>query len=670
MIMKTIELTKKDFAWTKWSPKDIEKVAEFVVAEKKKRYAEIKKIPASERTFENTIYAIESSDYGLGDKIGYIQTLSSVSPDKKVRDSSREAMQKISKQMIDIEYDPKMYQAVKNYVKNQKKLKEKLDEADKKLLKDMLRGYKRMGFDLSKDKQKELKKILKQKNKISTSFDRNLNEWKDYILATKDELEGLPERYIEGLEKDKKSGKYKVTLEYPDMLPFMANAKSANKRKELMDKSLQKGGKQNIKFIEEMIVLRNKKAKLLGYKNFADFQTEDRMAKNSKNVLKFINTLMKKAQKGAMAELVELTKKKEEEFDGKFKSLKYYDIAFYSNKLRKEKFGIDSEALREYFPLEHVKTEMFNIFGNLFGISFEKVKGYTFWHKDVELYAIKEKGKRISYFLMDMFPREGKYGHACAQDISYARNKNFNGEERVAPLACLIVNFLKPTKKNPSLLSHGDVDTLFHEFGHILHFCLSKSKYASQSGFNVAWDFVEMPSQILENWTWNEKILKRISKHYKTGNPIPSSMIKNIIKAKLHMIKYFVVRSSILGLFDMELHTKKVKNIPALYNKLTKTYTGITMPKENIFPAGFGHIMHGYEAGYYSYMWALVFADDMFSKFKKAGLSSKQVKRVGAEYKKWILEKGSSMEEMKLVENFLGRKPNNKAFLKGIGIGK
>ncbi len=663
--MKTIELTKKDFAWTKWGAEDLEKAVKEIIAEKKKRYDEIKKIPASERTFENTVYAIESSDYAYESVFGYIHTLSSIALDKKVRDSARKAEEELSKKLVDIEYDEKLYLAVKEYLKNQKKLKENLCEEDKKLLKDMLRGYKRMGFDLQKDKQKELKKILKQKSKLSTQFSKNINEWKDFILVTKDELDGLPERYVDGLQKDKKSGKYKVTLEYPDLIPFMANAKSEKKRKELAEKELQKGGKKNIEILKKALSLRDKSAKLLGYKNYADFVTEERMAKSSKKVYLFLNTLIKKVEKGAREELTEFAKMKEKDSGKKCNLPEHYDIAYYSNMLKKKKFDIDPEALREYFPLEHVKKEIFVLFGNLFGIKFEKLKGYPLWHKDVELYAIKENGKIISYFTFDLFPREGKYGHACVQDITHSKNINFNSDERSAPFACLITNFLKPSKKHPSLLTLGDVETFLHEFGHILHHSLSKSKYSSQSGFNVAWDFVEVPSQILENWIWDKKMLKRFSKHYKNGKSLDDKTIRNILKSKLHGIKYFVLRQNILALFDMELHTKKIKSTTTLYNKLVKRYTGIKMPKDNIFPARFAHIMGGYSAGYYSYMWALVFADDMFSKFKKAGL---QNKKVGAEYKRWILEKGSSMDEMKLVKNFLGRKANNKAFLKGIGI--
>ncbi|MFC1721230.1 M3 family metallopeptidase [Patescibacteria group bacterium] len=662
--MKTIKLTKRDFAWTKWGPKDINKSVKFIIAEKKKRYAEIKKIPASERTFENTIYALEVSDYGLDDEAGYIHVLNSLSPDKKVRDAAQKAEKELSKHLIDIEYDPKLYEAVKEYKKNQKKLKEKLDEADEKLLKDMIRGYKRMGFDLPKEKQRDLKKTLKRSNKLASDFDKNINEYKDHILVTKDELDGLSEQYIDGLSKDKKSGKYKVTLEYPDMVPFMKNAKNAEKRRELADRNLQNGGVKNIKILNEILELRKKSAKLLGYKHHADFVTEERMVKSAKKADTFIKGLMKKVNREGKNDLKDLARIKTSVTGKKCKLPEYYDVAHYADILQKEKFNIDSEALREYFPLKHVKKEMFTLFGSLFDVKFEKLNGYPLWHKDVELYGIIENGKVISYLLFDMFPRDGKYGHAMCTGFVSGQNTPFSGNEYKAPIACVVMNVNKPTKKSPSLLTHGDVQTLFHEFGHSLHHTLTKTKYSSQAGMSVTRDFVEVPSQILENWVWDEKMLKKLSKHYKTGKTLSRETIKNLKDTKMFMIHHFIVRQLIFGLFDMEIHTKNFKNTAKLYADLQKKYLGMQLPKEQIFPAGFGHMM-GYDAGYYGYMWSLVFADDMFSKFKKAGLTNK---KVGMEYKKWILEKGSSVDEMRLVENFLGRKPNNKAFLKEIGI--
>ncbi len=662
--MKTITYTKKDFAWVKWSEADIKRVAKEIVVEKKDRYKKIKKIPASDRTFENTIYALESSDYCLSDKAGFIGLLMQVHVDARIRKTAKLALEQLEKQMVDIEYDEGVYKAVLEYAEK----KEKLTGDSKKLFDDMLLGYKRMGFGLTATKRKKLQENAKKMSKISSAFSYNINEYQDYILLTEGELAGLPENYVRGLQKDKKSGKYKVTLEYPDIGPFMSKAENAEKRKELSEKSLQKGGKENLELLGEMVKLRAENAKLLGYKTHVDYKTETRTVKTSARAFSFVNDLMRKIKKGSDADLKELLELKREQTGDKIAVLHGYDIAYYADQLQQKRFSIDSEKVREYFPIEIVKKGTFTIYEKLLSVKFEKVSGIALWHKDVEMYAIKDKAKTgggevISYFMLDLYPREGKYGHACAVDMVDGRFDTETGKY-VAPVSVMIANFPKPQKKSPSLLSHGEVETFFHEFGHIMHMTMTRARYMSQSGASVAWDFVEAPSQMLEHWVWDKKMLKILSKHYKAGKNLPKVMLGNMLKGKMHMTAYGSMRQMTLALFDLRLHTEKIKSSPKLYAEIVKKFTGIVQPKSQIFPAGFGHMM-GYDAGYYGYMWSKVFADDMFTRFKHAGLLNK---KVGMEYRKTILEKGSSEEEMKLLERFLGRKPNNRAFLKELGL--
>ena len=520
-----------------------------------------------------------------------------------------------------------------------------------------------MGFELPPKKRKELKKNIKRLNKLSNDFSNNINEYKDSITVTKDELSGLPENYVKGLKKDRK-GRYVVTLDYPDFFPFIKNAESAPRRKELMDKSLQKGGKKNMKLLSEILELRRQNAKLLGYDTHADFKTEVKTAKTAKKALIFVRELMKKVHKGTELDISQLTDLKKRFLGVSNTKLEYYDILYYINQLQKEKFNVDSEKVREYFPLETVKKGTFEIYSKLLSVRFQKLNGFHLWHKDVELYAVKDdSGQIISYFMLDLYPRANKYGHACVSPLVYGKKRQFK-DEYTAPLACMLANFPKPTKRHPSLLSHGEVETFFHEFGHVMHGVLTTAKYMSQSGYSVAWDFVEAPSQMLESWVWDKKMLNILSEHYKTKKNLPKGVLDNMLKAKDHMVYYITMRQLVLAMFDLILHTKNIKNSSKLYNDLVKEYVGVTFPKENIFPAGFGHLM-GYDAGYYGYMWSKVFASDMFTKFQKNGLLDK---KTGDRYKKWILEKGSSMDEMELLKKFLGRKPNNKAFLKEIGL--
>jgi thimet oligopeptidase len=288
------------------------------------------------------------------------------------------------------------------------------------------------------------------------------------------------------------------------------------------------------------------------------------------------------------------------------------------------------------------------------------------WHEDVKLFEVLDatnKKALIGYFAMDLFPREGKFGHAAMFDVVVGREKKLHGSEYVAPFSTMVCNFPAPNKKLPSLLSMDEAETFFHEFGHCLHMTLSTSRHESQAGANVAWDFVETPSQIMENWVWNEVMLSKLTKHYETGKAMPKDMRSRIVLGKKFLNAYYYTRQLIMGKLDMDLHIGKVKDASKAYRDLNKKMLGLELPvKETLFPAGFGHLV-GYDAGYYSYLWALVYACDAFSEFEKKGLTNKEV---GMRWRKEVLQKGSSEDEMKLITNFLKRKPNQKAFLKEI----
>ena len=666
--MNRTPYTPKDFAWTKWTAVKIKPLVHKILAEKKAHIALVKKIPREMRNFENTVYALESLDYGISDTILKIDLLQNVSPDKSVRDATKSAIEAITKQMIRIERDPKIWQALKDYEKGAwQKERKTLGSDSKKLFQDMFLTYKRMGFDLAHEKQKRVKEILERLAKLSSEFRHNINSYKDHVAVSKEETVGLPERYLAGLKQDKKRN-YIITLAYPDYFPFMELSRNENKRKELNAKNLQKGGMKNMNVLSEMLSLRAEHAHLLGYKNHADYKTELRMAKSGKTALDFELDLLKKVAKSGKHDLDELRDLKRIMSGNKKAELYSHDVAYYGHELQKKRFKFNSEELREYFPLAHVLEGTFKIYSTLFDVKFEKLSGFPLWHQDAMLYAVTTpKGDILSYFALDLHPREGKYGHACAFGVINGRQTSLTNSEYVPPFATMIANFTKPTEKNSSLLSHDEVETLFHEFGHIMHFVLTTAHHASQAGYNTAWDFVEAPSQMLEHWAWNKKSLALLSAHYKTKRSIPPALMKNLTASKDHLLRYSTLRQLITGIFDLTLHTtNKTLDSAKLHRDMIKKYTGITMPKDAIFPAGFGHL-DGYDAGYYSYLWSKVYATDMFTRFAKEGILNK---KTGADYKKWILEKGGSMEELDLVKGFLGRKPSNKAFLKEIGAGK
>lgn len=654
--MKRKRYEKADFKWVNWKHADFERVAANGIRRKKEAYEKIRVIPATERTFVNTIYALETAGEQAWDEMNCIALLKEVSTDPKIRAAAAKTIESVQKQLVEIEFDPRMYAVIKEYAAR----REKLSGPEKLLFRDLKKGYERMGFDLPKAKQARLKANIKMLGKLGLAFDHNLNENKDYLLVTKAELDGLPETYRVNLAKV--GNKYKITMSYPDVHPFIAGAHDEDKRRELLEKFVRRGGSENVAILKKMFRLRAENAKLLGYKTHADYQTELRMAKSAKNVWRFIKDLERRTKKQTTRDVAMLKADKCRRTGDTKAALGAHDIAYLFKQIRKEKFNIDSDIVKEYFPFEHVKKATLDAYQKLLGIVFKQRTDIKLWHLDAQLYDVYDvHGDYLSTFILDLYPREGKYGHACASELTYGRQE---GNSYRAPLAAMLANFPKPSAANPSLMSHGEVETFFHEFGHIMHFTLTKARYSAQSGFNVAMDFVEAPSQMLENWVWDAGMLTRLSKHYKTGRSMPKDLIKRIIDARLFGEAWSVRGQLVLATLDLLIHTKGTKDPVALYAKISKKMIGVEPPRHQLWIAGFGHIAHGYDAGYYSCLWSKVYADDMFSRFEKEGILNP---KTGRDYRHWILEKGSSMEEMDLVKGFLGRKPNNKAFLKSIG---
>ena len=661
--MKRQEYTPADFAWTRWAVGEIDQAADEILANKKDAYGKIKAVAAAERTFENTVYALEASNHILW-KLSVLEVITNASPSKEIRDAAQKAIERIEKELVDIEYDEDIYRAMKEYEACKEGLAESLDVASEKLFSDMMREYKRMGFDLSSEDQARVKENLKRLSELSSEFSKNINEYEDNISVTRDELDGLSEGYVSGLKRD--GEKYVVSLDYPDMNPFMENAKNSGKRKELAEKSMQKGGARNMNILKEVVMLRDANARLLGYDHHGDFRTETRTVKSAEAAFEFMRDMIEKVRAGLAAERGELKALKKTALPNEGDDIYFYDTAFLSNELKKEKFSVDEQQMREYFPLETVKRGMFEVYAKLFSVRFERVNDYPAWHEDVESYAVRElDGSIVSYFMLDLYPREGKYGHAAVFPVIPGHAETMSGEEYVAPVAAMLANFPKPSENTPSLMAHSEVVTFFHEFGHVMHGVMTTARFASQAGTSVAWDFVEAPSQMLENWAWDKEVLKMISSHHETGDALPEAMLENMLRAKNHMIAHWTMRQMVFALYDMRLHTRGIAGeLSEEYAVMVAEHMGVKLPEEQKFLAGWGHLM-GYDAGYYGYMWSEVYAADMFSRFEQEGVLNPHV---GMEYRKWILERGSSQDEMSLVDGFLGRKASNEAFLKQMGL--
>lgn len=392
------------------------------------------------------------------------------------------------------------------------------------------------------------------------------------------------------------------------------------------------------------------------------------MAKSDQIVREFLDNLIQGLRPLQQQEKAELLAFKRERTGDATTELHYWDVGFLQTELQKKKFNIDPETIKEYFPLQHVLEEMFRIYSEIFSVSFVKVDGYPTFIPYIQVYAMHNKnGELLAYFTLDLYPRDAKYGHAAQFPIIQSHRVQYAGSRQYsAPVTSMVTNFPKTIPENPSLMPHSQVETLFHEFGHVIHFCLAQTPYCAQSGITVAQDFGEAPSQILEYWVWEPEILKRISKHYKTGEPMSDELISRLVASKKFGAGWANMRQMMLSLLDHRLYTEAEAHPVSLYKDLVADLLGMDVPENQIQPAGFLHLMNpGYEGGYYGYMWSRVYAADMFSRFKAEGILNPQV---GLQYRQKVLEVGSSRDEMESVKDFLGREPNNKAFLEELGL--
>jgi thimet oligopeptidase len=657
--MKIIPKTKKDFEWVNWGPKDIDREARRYIEKIKSDREKIKTIPKKDRTFENTIYALEKSG-DMGYENSGVGFLKYVSTKKIVREASHKASIWMSQQMADITNDIDLYYAFKEY----NPIKEKLSDEEKVLYKDIKIWFEGKGFHLDAEKRKDLVKINKKLSKLGSSFSKNISDHEDSILCSKEELSGLPKNYIANLKKDKKTNKFIVSLDYPEVGPFMSFADSDKKRKELAIKNGKKGGKRNLKILQEILLLRKEKSEILGFESYSEMVVKHRMSKKPETIKKFLESTIDKLKPEVIKDTKKVKSFAKKELG--IKDLTFYNSSYVGNKYRKHLFDYDPNITKEYFQMDKVMDYMFSLFGKLFDISFKK-NDLKLWDKDVLSFDVFRGGTKFSHIILDLYPRKGKYGHMACWGLMPGEIDGFRGKNYKAPLSVIVGNFPKGTKKNPSLLSIGEIETLFHEFGHMCHNILSKASFDSHSGTNTDFDFVETPSQLFENWVKDINILTEMSCHYKTGKKLPKDIQDKIVSLDGFMKAGEYYGAFVGGIHDLLMHTDLYKKDLSKAAVFVHKKYGNPVIKRNdktLFPAGWGHMV-GYASSYYTYMWSLVYAYDIFSRFKKEGIKSK---KVGKELRENILSKGGSVDEMSQMKDFLGRKPNNKAFLGALGI--
>jgi len=621
----------------------------------------------AEANFTNTIVALDDMGYQVGlatDRLGLIEQTST---NAAVRDAATDALKALSDWSVGLDYREDVYRVLKTWVPTAPPL---VGE-DQKLLVDTMRDYRRAGLDLPKDQRDEVEKLRKELSADETDFENNVTKAEHSLTFTKAELEGVPEEFL--AQKGIKTGpdvytvKANITFHY---IMIEDNAKHEETRKRMIVAQYNLAREANIPLLQKILVLRDEIAHRLGYASYADYATETRMVKNAATAINFENDLKTGLQPKYNAELEEFRQLKIAETGDTNAIINVWDWRYYANQLRKTKYNVDAEQLRVYFPYQNVLNGMFAIYQRIFGLKFERVEPPYKWIDDLQMYAVSDAqtGEPLGLFYLDMFPREGKYNHFA--EFGIVEGKRLPDGTYQRPMCALICNFPPPQPDKPSLLSHDEVVTIFHEFGHAMHTILTRAQYGRFSGTSVPQDFVEAPSQMLENWPWDKTVLDSFAADYRDpSKKIPTAILDQLKASRLATEGTYYRRQLSFGLMDLTLHTQihatnADETLPLSNEVLSEV--SLPVPPDTAFVAYFGHII-GYGAGYYGYAWADAIAADMATVFEQApdGFFDQTA---GMRMRKEIYEVGDSRDINVSIEKFLGRPRSLNPFLKKIGI--
>ena len=624
-------------------------------------------------TFKNTIEALEFSGEQLDRVSSIFFNLNSAETNDVIQKIAQEVSPLLSEFSNDITLNEALFKRIKSVYNSKDSLN--LNTEQQTLLEKKYKGFSRNGANLSDDKKEKLRDIDKELSKLKLKFGENIlaetNKF-DMLITDENELSGLPEGTMEAakqLAESKDQEGWLFTLDYPSYIPFVTYADNRELRKKITLAAGSKGFNNNTLDNQDIVLkiakLRFERANLLGYKTHAHFVLEERMAKTPTKVLEFSNELLEKAKPTAEKEFKNL-QNFAKQLDG-IERLEKWDGSYYSEKLKQKLFSLDDELLKPYFKLEHVIDGAFTVANKLFDLNFEEIKDIDTYHDDVLTYKVtNNKGEFISIFYADFFPRAGKRNGAWMTSFKPQSIKNGRNDR---PHISIVCNFTKPTKSKPSLLTFNEVTTLFHEFGHALHGMLANTTYPSLSGTSVFWDFVELPSQIMENWCYEKEALELFAKHYQTGEVIPMDLVKKIKESATFHQGMQTLRQISFGLLDMSWHgidptsitDVKAHEVEAFKN--TSLYPEVV---ENCMSTSFSHIFQGgYSSGYYSYKWAEVLDADAFEYFKETGIFNKET---ATKFKNKVLSQGGTEDPMVLYKRFRGKEPQPEALLRRAGL--
>ncbi|CCG52524.1 Peptidyl-dipeptidase Dcp1 [Flavobacterium indicum GPTSA100-9 = DSM 17447] len=623
-------------------------------------------------TFENTIEALDFAGEQLDRLSSIFFNLNSAETSDEMQKIAQEVTPLLTEFQNDIALNEELFKRVKLVYDQKESLALNTEQAT--LLDKKYKGFTRNGALLAEEQKNRLRVIDTELAQLSLTFGENvLAETNNYQLhiTNEEDLKGLPEGAKEmaaSLAKSKNEEGWIFTLDFPSYIPFVTYVENRNLRKELNiaygKKAFQQNEYNNEEIVKKIVALRHERANLLGYKTHAHFVLEERMAQNPEKVLLFLNDLLAKAKPAAEREFAQLTNFAKE-LDG-IEQLEKWDGAYYSEKLKQKLFSLDDELLKPYFKLENVLNGAFTVAQKLFGLNFNEIHNIDKYHEDVQTYEVlNEQNELVAVFYADFFPRKGKRNGAWMTSFKPQYIKEGINER---PHVSIVCNFTPPTPTKPSLLTFNEVTTLFHEFGHALHGMLANTTYPSLSGTSVFWDFVELPSQVMENWCYEPEALALFAKHYETGEVIPQDLVNKIKESANFLEGMATLRQLSFGILDMEFHSKNqiINNVKAFELEAMKVANLYPDVAENCMSVSFSHIFQGgYSSGYYSYKWAEVLDADAFAYFQEKGIFNKEV---ATKFKENILSKGGTELPMELYKKFRGQEPQPEALLKRAGL--
>jgi thimet oligopeptidase len=624
---------------------------------KRDEIRELTSAPDDQLTNKSVLLAFDELTYALQVGGAFASLMNLAHPDNAVREAAKTTEPKIDAFVTALYMDPKISEVFERYAKKG----EKLDGPQQRLLEFTRRDFRRNGLHLDAAGQERLRALNQELTQLGQTFEENIAKATASIELLPEQLEGLPENYRSS-HKPNEAGNVVITTDYPDIVPFMKYTKDRAAAKQLFTLNNTRAQKENLPILDKLITLRDEKAKLLGYATWADYVLEPRMAKDAKRVRAFLDDLhkdLKPAAEKEYAELFEIYRAN----GGTEEKIPTCDAGFVHELAARHKLSLDSQKVSEYFELNTVKSGVLGIAAQLYGIRFVRRDDLPTWHTDVEAYDVNAiDGETIGRCYLDLYPREGKYKHMAVFGIR--ETTKLNDGSRQIPMCAMVCNFPKPDI-HPALLSHDDVTTFFHEFGHLLHHLLSQSELASFAGTSVARDFVEAPSQMFEEWAWSRETLDLFARHHQTGEKLPDDLFAAMTAERSFGIAIFTERQLQLADLDLTYHTRSPGfDTTAVVTEMHSTYSPFAFVDGTTFQATFGHLV-GYDAGYYGYQWALSITMDLFSRFKANGIMDPQT---AAAYQSDILSRGGSKDENDMVQTFLGREGNAEAYKAYLGI--